>query len=157
MFSVSATCFKTSPFALVNCNCAHDGLRTILHPSLNPHRNHPPNVAAASQALGLGMKQRDNGDDGAASSRAKLDAGKTKLCFESALEAFVLGSADDPASPRRENQIDVWRCEDGAGAQLAGCSTGIQIRLSKFRMLTPSLRPLITQPRLALEFGQLRS
>ena len=63
----------------------------------------------------------------------------------------------DPASPRRENQIDVWRCEDGAGAQLAGCSTGIQIRLSKFRMLTPSLRPLITQPRLALEFGQLRS
>ena len=115
MFSVSATCFKTSPFALVNCNCAHDGLRTILHQSLNTHRNHPPNVAAASQALGLGMKQRDNGDDGAASSRAKLDAGKTKLCFESALEAFVLGSADDPASPRRENQIDVWRCEDGAG------------------------------------------
>jgi hypothetical protein len=91
MFSVSATCFKTSPFVFVNCNCAHDGLRTILHPSLNPHRNHPPNVAAASQALGLGMKQRDNADDGAASSQAKLDGGETKLC---ALEAFLLGSGE---------------------------------------------------------------
>ncbi len=49
------TCLKTAPWALVNCSCAHDGLRTMLQPSLNSHRNQPPKVAAASHAVGNAM------------------------------------------------------------------------------------------------------
>ena len=46
----------TPPPASVNCSCAHDGLSTMLQPSLKPQRYHPVQVAAASHTVGLGME-----------------------------------------------------------------------------------------------------
>jgi hypothetical protein len=50
------TCFNTPPLASVNCSWAHDGLRTMLQPSLKPHRYQPLEVVAASHAAGVDME-----------------------------------------------------------------------------------------------------